>query len=233
VAGVAGALDGEEALLGAQAAAAMAGRALLRLGAGLGAAALAGLTGDRGRHAHRGLGAAVGLLQRDLEIEAQVLAAHVGAPTAAALAGAEHVLEDVAEHRAEIEALGAAERPARPAGSHAALEGGRSVAVIGRALVGILQDVVGVIDVLELLLGVLVAVIAIRVMLHGELPERLLDVIGARRSADSEQLVIVLRHAPYAAPTCRRLKLGLPLAREALFLALLRISRSPSSCSCR
>src|SRR6185503_7556365 len=98
VADMAGALDGEEALLGPQAAATMAGRALLRLGAGLRATALAGLAGDRRRHPHRGFGAAIGLLQRDLEIEAQVLAAHVGASTATTLAaGAEHLLEDVAE----------------------------------------------------------------------------------------------------------------------------------------
>src|SRR4029450_3746922 len=72
-----GPLAGEEAPLAPSASPAMAGRALLRLGAGLSAAALAGLAGDRRRHAHRGLGAAVGLLQRDLEVEAQVLAAHV------------------------------------------------------------------------------------------------------------------------------------------------------------
>ena len=117
VTGMAGALDGEEALLGAQPPAALAGRALLRLGAGLRAAAVADLAGDGARHAHRGFRAAIGLFQRDLEIEAQVLAARVGASAAAArAAGAEHLLEDVAEHRAEIEALAALERAARSAG---------------------------------------------------------------------------------------------------------------------
>src|SRR6185436_21177671 len=72
VAGVAGALDGEETLLGAQPAAAVAGRALGRLGAGLGARAVAGLAGDRARHPHRGLGAGMGLFQGDLKIEAQI-----------------------------------------------------------------------------------------------------------------------------------------------------------------
>src|SRR6185312_16377643 len=142
VAGRAGALDGEEALLGADA-----------------AAAVAGLARDRARHAHRGLGAAVGLLQRDFEIEAQVLAAHVGASAGArpAAAAIEHFLEDVAEHRAEVEALRI--EAARPAGAVATLEGGGAVAVVGRTLVGILQDVVGVVDFLELLLGVLVAIV--------------------------------------------------------------------------
>src|SRR5260221_2678672 len=180
---------------------------------------MAGLAGHRAGHAHRGFGAGIGLLQRDLEIEAQVLAAHVGPAAATALPpGAEHLLEDVAEHRAEIEAL-AALGAARAAGPHTAFEGRRAVAVVGRALVGIFQDVVGVIDALEPLLGVLVIPIAVRMMLHGELAERLLEVVSACRPADSEQLVIVLRHTLYAAPTCR-LKIGLPLAREACFLVL-------------
>jgi len=123
-------------------------------------------------------------------------------PRPRAPAGAEHLFENIAEDRAEIEAL-ALERAARSAGPRGALEGGRSVAVVGRALLRILQDVIGVIDVLELLLGVLVARIAVRMVLHGELAERLLEVVGARRAADSEQLVIVLRHTLYAAPTCR------------------------------
>src|ERR1700730_1322551 len=202
VAGMAGTLDGEEALLGAQPATAVAGRALLRLGTGLGAAAVADLAGHRARHAHRGFGAGIGLFQGDLEIEAQILAAHVGASAATARpAGPEHLLEDVAEHRAEIEAL--ALEAAGSARSGGALEGGGSVAVVGRALLRILQDVVGVGDVLELLLGGLIPRIAIRMVLHGEFTERLLEIVGARRSAHSEQLVIVLRHTLYAAPTCR------------------------------
>jgi len=89
---------------------------LLRLGAGLRAAAMAGLAGHRARHAHRGFGAGVGLLQRDLEVEAQVLAAHVGPAAATALPpGAEHLLEDVARNRAEIEAWPPGIR--RPAGA--------------------------------------------------------------------------------------------------------------------
>jgi hypothetical protein len=119
---------------------------------------MAGLAGDRARHPHRGLGAGIGLLERDFEIEAQILAAHIGARTAAA-AAIEHLVEDVAEHRAEVEALAALEA-ARPGGM-AALEGGRAVAVVGGALVGILQDVVGVIEFLELLLGVLLALVAV------------------------------------------------------------------------
>ena len=201
MAGVAGALDGEEALLRAQPSAALAGRALLRLGAGFRARAMAGLAGDRAGHAHGGVGAGKGLFEGDLEIEPKVLAAHVAAPAGPpASAAAEHVLEDVAEHGAEIETLRAVEAAGAGARAHAAVEGGRSVAVIGRALVGILQDVVGVIEFLELLLGVLVAGIAIGVILHRELAIRLLQVVRARRPAASQLLVKVLRHVVYAAP---------------------------------
>src|SRR5579883_903972 len=201
MAGVAGAFDGEEALLGTQPAAAVAGRALVRQGARLGARAMAGLAGDRARHAHRRFGAAVGLLERDLEVEAQVLAARVGAPARAArpAAATEHLVEYVAEYRSEVEALRAAEATG-PARAHAALESGRAVAVIGRALVRILQDVVGVVDVLEFLLGVLVPRIAIRVVLHGELAECLFDVVCGSSTTDAQQLVIVLRHDSLRSP---------------------------------
>src|SRR5439155_22258526 len=68
LAGRAGALDGEETLLRAHAAMALAGRAGDRLGAGLGAAAVADLAGGQGRHADIGLLAPEGLLQGDLEV---------------------------------------------------------------------------------------------------------------------------------------------------------------------
>ena len=168
--GMAGPLDGEEALLRAQPAAAMAGRALLRLGAGLRARAVAGLARHRARHAHRGFGAGIGLIERDLEVEAQVLPAHVGTSAGPAAGAAEHLVEDVAEHRTEIEAL--AVEAARAIGAGAALEGGCSVAIVGGALLRILQDVVGVIEFLELLFGVLVAGVAVGMVLHGELAER-------------------------------------------------------------
>ncbi len=143
------------------------------------------LAGDGARHAHRRFGTAVSLLQGDLEIETQVLAAHVRASTGASTrtAGAKHLLEDIAEHRAEIEALAALEGTARATG--AAFEGSRPITVIGSALLRVLQDVVGVIDVFEFLLGFLVTRIAVRVMLHGEFAERLLYVVGTCRPADS------------------------------------------------
>src|SRR5690348_762051 len=98
VAGMAGPLDGEETLLGPDPPTAVAGRALLRLGARLGARSVAGFAGHRARDAHSGFGAGIGLLERNLEIEAQILAAHVAAPARPAAIAAEHLVEDVAEH---------------------------------------------------------------------------------------------------------------------------------------
>src|SRR4029077_2024819 len=73
--GDAGALQGEEALRVAHLAGAAAGRAGLRLGAGLGARSRARLAGDGGRDAHLGIFARVGLFERDLHVVAQIRAA--------------------------------------------------------------------------------------------------------------------------------------------------------------
>src|SRR5208282_937136 len=87
----AGALDGEEALLRAHAAMAMAGLAARRLRPAFPARALARLAHDRARHADLGLAAAEGLLERDLEVVAQVgTACGSGAATPVAGELAEH-----------------------------------------------------------------------------------------------------------------------------------------------
>ena len=59
-------------------------------------------------------------------------------------------------------------RPARPP----VLEGGVAEAVVGGALVWVLEDLVGLVDLLEAMLAVLVAGIAIGMPLHGQLAER-------------------------------------------------------------
>src|SRR3546814_16750393 len=94
VTGGTGALDGEEALLGAHAAATVAGLAADRLGTALGAAAAAGLAGRRAGHADlRGL-AAEGVFQADFHVVAPIGAARRRAAAAAAHEIAEHPVED-------------------------------------------------------------------------------------------------------------------------------------------
>ena len=62
-----------------------------------------------------------------------------------------------------------------PAAAHAVLERGVTEAVIGGALVAVLQHVIGFVDFLEVVLAFVVARIAVRMMLHGELAERGLE----------------------------------------------------------
>src|SRR5208282_4809046 len=117
-----------------------------------------------------------------------------GAATPVAGELAEHFVEDVGKAGAEIEAAGA---EAAGAGPSVRLEGSVAEAVVGRPLLTILEDVVGLVQVLELLLGRFVARIAVGVKLHGELPVGLLEVIRARAAADAESIVVIrLRHRP-------------------------------------
>ena len=118
-------LDGEETLLHAHLAMAVAGRAFGRLGAGLGAAAVAGLAFLQRRDADLGFGAARGFLETDLEVVAQIGAAiDVGASAPAA----EDVAEDVTERiRESAHARSTCAR-------HRRIDAGMAVLVIGGAL---------------------------------------------------------------------------------------------------
>jgi ABC-type branched-subunit amino acid transport system ATPase component len=95
---------------------------------------------------------------------------------------------------AEIEAAGLA--------AGAVLEGGVAEAVVGGALLLVLEDVVGFADFLELRFRLGVAGVAVRVVLHGELAVRLLEVVGAGVAGGAQCAVVVgLGHAQ---PSVRR-----------------------------
>ena len=178
----AGALEREEALGLAQLAVAAAHRTDFRLGAGSGAAAGAGLAGDRGRDADlRGL-AGIGVLQADFHVVAQIRAALAPGAAAAPPAHAEQIVEDIGEGRGEIGA-----ETVRCAHAAAMLEGGVAEAVIGRAFVGILEDLVGFVDFLEPVLGILVAGMTIRMALHRLLAEGGLDIAVAGGAFDGKR----------------------------------------------
>src|SRR6185503_19763493 len=152
VAARAGLRDRERALRHAHLAGAAAGGAGGRLGAGLGAAALAGFArGERG-DADLGLEAVRRLLERELQVVAQVGAAEHGA--AAAAIAAEDVAEDVAEDIAEA-------RAARP-GAGLRIHPGVAELVVGRALLRLAQNFVGFLRLLEVLLGFRVVRFAVR-----------------------------------------------------------------------
>ena len=67
-------------------------------------------------------------------------------------------------------------KPLAPAPGTALLEGGVAEAVVGGAL-RVLQDVVGLVEFLEPGLGLLVARVAVRVMLHGQLAVGLFQIV--------------------------------------------------------
>ena len=181
-----GPLEREETLSVADASLAAAGRAGLGTGTGLGAGAGAGLAGHRGRDAHlRGL-AGIGLVQTDLHVVAQIgaalAAAAASAPTAAA--HAEEIVENVREGGGHVAKAAGGARTA------AVLEGGMAEAVIGRALVLVLEDFIGLVDLLEADLAALVAGVAIGVPLHGELAEGGLQRAVVGGALDAQDLVV-------------------------------------------
>ena len=114
-------------------------------------------------HPNRRLLAAETFLERDFQVVAEIAAAARSALAAASAAHelAEHLVEDVGKPSGKAEIAGAAPAPL--------LKGGMTKAVIGGALLIILEDVVGLVDLLEFLFGALVTRVAIRVMLHREL----------------------------------------------------------------
>ena len=139
------------------------------------------------------LDAARGLLERDLKVVAKVgaVAAAVAPPAP------EHLVKDAAAAAALAEDLPEdVERvvePARAAGARARpLERGVPEPVVGSALLGVLQRLVGLGDLLEHLLGLLVAGILVRVVLDGLLAIRLLQLLLRRAPGDAEQVIIVL-----------------------------------------
>jgi len=78
-----------------------------------------------------------------------------------------------------------------PAAHAALLEGGVAETVIGRALVAVLQDVIGLVDFLEFVLAFRIAGIAIGMVLHGELAERRFE-FGLRAGPGNLQHLIVI-----------------------------------------
>ncbi len=135
------------------------------------------------------------LLERDLQVVAQIRAAlRAAAPAAAAeeIAEAEHVAEDVAEV-AELREDRRVESGACTGGrAHARV----AEAIVEAALLRVGEDRVGLGALLEFLFGELVARVAVRMELHREPAVRALDFGVARGLGDLEHFVVVaLAHA--------------------------------------
>src|SRR5581483_11979027 len=178
----------------------------------------------------RSLAALEGLCQRDLELGLEVDArrdARASSGTSAeeilrgeSAAAAEERLEEIGEvpETFSVErAAGTGLAPVDPVESTAVPGAARSVLIAGpvradlvvpAALLGIGEDLVGLVDLLEAPLG-LRSSVDVRVVLPGQLPVRPLDLLGRRVLRDAEDLVVVLVLDRHAVPLlvgrrCRR-----------------------------
>src|SRR5690606_35138309 len=142
-------------------------RAARRFGTGLCSGPGAFLARDAGGHPNLRRLARIGLRQRNLEIVSEVGAALASGPLPAAPPAhelPEEVVEDVGHGGGEVGAEATGPAPA-------AIEGGMAELVVGCPLLRIFQRLVGLGDLLETLLGRLVARVVVRMALLGEPPE--------------------------------------------------------------
>src|SRR4029079_15185179 len=189
-------LDAEEALAHLHRSRAVAGGAVDRARSRLRAAALARLARlVRGDADLRFL--AVGrFLERDLHRLAEVAAAVDLRAGATGATAAEDVAEDVAER------LGEAAESFRAA-AQARVDAGVAVLVVGGALGRVGEHLVGLLGLLERFLRSLRSgtLVAVRMVLHGELAVRLLDLLFGGVLGDAEHLVVVpLGHGSRSLP---------------------------------
>ena len=158
----------------------------------LGAGSAARRARLRGRHRQRNLGALDGLVEGQRDLGLEVPSSGLGAGTAHAAAGtAARAGAPAPPNRFE-------RMSPKPPPNAARVEAARLLnaersraAVVVLALLGIRQHVVCLGDLLEALLGLLVALIAVGVVLAGELAVRLLDLLVGGVLADPEDLVVV------------------------------------------
>src|SRR5690606_10129390 len=108
------------------------------------------------------------------------------APCAASTTAAEDGPEDVAEDVVHVRR--------RAATAHAVLERGMAMGVVGTALAGIGQDLVGLLALLERGFGRGVARIAVRVVLHRAAAISLLQLLVAGGAWHAEDFVVVAFH---------------------------------------
>src|SRR5205823_3836857 len=173
-------------------AAALALRADRRRRAGLGARAVALRAGRLQRDRDLRLHPLQRVLEREVDDDFEVVAAARLRPLSAARAAApaEDAPEQVAEVP-EIPQVEVLEVDVASAEAAASVRGAEGVVLL--PLLGIREQVVRALDLLEPLLGGRVAGVAVRVVLARELAVGLLDLLGARVLRDAEDLVWVTR----------------------------------------
>src|SRR5262245_16780824 len=192
--------DREESLLISKLAASMALRTGRRRRTGRRATSSAGFTGLLPWNLDRRFRALGRLLERDLEVVAQVRTTL--RPASSPASGAEDIAkaEDVSEPAEDVLEPGEGAR-IETAGCSAA-ETGVPEAVVHVPLVGIDEDRVGLSRFLEAFFRSRIAGIAIGMELERELAVRALDLLVGRRAGDAEHFVIIsFGHAGFATLT--------------------------------
>ena len=136
--------------------------------------------------------------KRDLEIVAQVgaaLAARAAALSAAAAGPPRRPPMNSPNRSSKMsdmeDAKSGPKPPGRRGAAHAAFERGMAELVVGRALLGVLQGLVGLVDLLEFLFGRLVAGVAVGVEFLGELAIGGLQVLLAGAARHAQCLVVI------------------------------------------
>jgi hypothetical protein len=203
VAARAGGLHREEALAVDHLALAVAGLAGLRLGAGRRAAAVAVLAGVAARDGDLALDAGDRLRERDHDPGLEV-----GAALRAAAPALPPRLPNRSPNRSpkRLKISSVPWKPLKPAARRALV----AVLVVELALAVVAQHLERLGRLLEALLGLLVARVAVRVVLHRHLAVGLLDVRCGCAALDAQNLVIVAfcghraREAKHRAPDCQR-----------------------------
>ena len=138
-----------------------------------------------------------GLLERDLHLHAHVAALH--APGAAA----ERPGERVATAEEGVEDVGEGAEAVCRGGEATGLEPLEAVPVVGGPALGVGQDLVGLRGLLELLLGLRVVAVHVRVELAGERAERLLHRALVGVATHAQHLIRVAPHSSYTSATKR------------------------------
>src|SRR5712692_2081079 len=150
-----------------------------------GAAALS--AGELERDGDSRLHALERVLERQADLDLDVVASLRARLARPAGPAAEAAAEEIAEEAREVAQVAEIEGdPARPGPE---LPVRRAVRVVGLALLGVGEDVVGGLDLLEALLGGLVVGVGVRVVLAGELAVRLLDLVLRGVLRDAKGLV--------------------------------------------
>src|SRR5262245_5092519 len=155
-------------------------------------AAMAGRALARGRYRDRDLRAVHRLVEAEADLALEVAPALLARPRLAA--AAEERGDDVPDIRGEAAAARDSAR-AREASRPEAGEASPRVVLLALLLIG--EDVVRLLDLLEVLLGLFVIRVAIRMPLAGELPVGLLDLVLRGALLDAQDLVEVARRSHY------------------------------------